>query len=118
MSVRLCCLRGKESFAKADKAIVLFFFGGELAVVILKENPISGCPRGKFFDHLINFSLVTLLGSVLSLLEEVKNFLTLFRMAGLCGLLGSQVITDRSFPCSKEAPCAFGLDSSVSSLST
>ena len=97
---------------------MLLFFGGELAVVILKENPISGCPRGKFFDHLINFSLVTLLGSVLSMLKEVKNFLTFFRMAGLRGRFSGQVITDRSFPCSKEAPCAFGLDSSVSSLST
>ena len=46
LSVGLLSLRGEKSFAKTDKAFVLFFFGSELAVVILKENPISGRPWG------------------------------------------------------------------------
>ena len=118
LSVGLLSLRGEKSFAKTDKAVVLFFFGSELAVVILKENPISGRPWGQFFDHLINFALVTLLGSVLSELKEVEDFLAFFRTAGFSGFFSCQVVTDSSFPCSKKTSCASGLDRSVSGLCT
>ena len=90
----LLSLRGEKSFAKTDKAVVLFFLGSELAGVILKENPISGRPWGQFFDHLINFALVTLLGSIFSELKEVEDFLAFFRVAGLSGLFSCQVVAD------------------------
>ncbi|CAE7528107.1 unnamed protein product [Symbiodinium sp. KB8] len=99
-----------------NKAIMLILIGGELAIVILKENPIAGCPRGQFFDHLIDFALVALLGSILCELEEVQNFLAFSRVAGFRGLLGFQVVTDRGPPRSEQAPRAFGLDRRVSSL--
>ncbi|OLP81039.1 hypothetical protein AK812_SmicGene38482 [Symbiodinium microadriaticum] len=99
-----------------NKAIMLFLFGGELAIVIFKENPVAGCPRGQFFDHLIDFALVALLGSILCELEEVQNFLAFFRMAGFRSFLGFQVVTDCSPPRSEQAPRAFGLDRRVPSL--
>ncbi|CAE7776496.1 unnamed protein product [Symbiodinium sp. KB8] len=99
-----------------NKAIMLFLFGGELAIVIFKENPVAGCPRGQFFDHLIDFALVALLGSILCELEKVQNFLAFFRMAGFRSFLGFQVVTDCSPPRSEQAPRAFGLDRRVPSL--
>ncbi|OLP76612.1 hypothetical protein AK812_SmicGene43429 [Symbiodinium microadriaticum] len=38
LSVGLFNLWGKEGFAETDKAVMLFFFGGKLAVVIFNEN--------------------------------------------------------------------------------
>ncbi|CAE7877511.1 unnamed protein product [Symbiodinium sp. KB8] len=99
-----------------NKAIMLFLFGGELAIVIFKENPVAGCPRGQFFDHLIDFALVASLGSILCELEKVQNFLAFFRMAGFRSLLGFQVVTDCGPPRSEQAPRAFGLDRRVPSL--
>ena len=95
---------------------MLFLFGGELAIVIFKENPVAGCPRGQFFDHLIDFALVASLGSILCELEKVQNFLAFFRMAGFRSLLGFQVVTDCGPPRSEQAPRAFGLDRRVPSL--
>ena len=95
---------------------MLLLVSGELAVVVFEENPVAGRPRGQFFDHLIDFALVTLLGSILRELEEVQNFLAFSRVAGFFGLFGFQVITDRGPPRSEHAPRAFGLDRRISSL--
>ena len=67
---------------------MLFFTSGKLAIVVFKDDPVAWRPRGQFFDHLVNFALVPLLGCVLRDLEEVQDFLALFRLAGFFGLFG------------------------------
>ena len=116
LSVGLFRLRGKEGLTVANEAVVLFLTGGEFAVVVFEDNPIAGRPRGELFDHLVDFALVTLLGSIFSKLKKVQDFLAFFRVASFFGLFGFQVITDRGPPRGEQAPRAFGLDRCVSSL--
>ena len=83
----LLSLWGEEGLTIADEAFMLLLTSGnKLTIVVFKDDPVSWWLRGQFLDHLINFSLVPLLGSFLSSLEEVQDFLTFFRKAGFFGL--------------------------------
>ena len=95
---------------------MLFFTSGKFAIVVFKDDPVSRRTRGQFFDHLVNFALVSLLGGVLRDLEEVQDFLAFLRLAGLFGLFGLKVIADGCSPRSEQASRAFGLHRGVSGL--
>ncbi|CAE7267553.1 unnamed protein product [Symbiodinium necroappetens] len=82
----------------------------------LTDNTVTWGPRGQFFDHLVNLSLVSLLGSLFSGLEQVKNFLTFFRKAGFLSLFRLQVISGGRPPGRKQAARASSLDRSVPGL--